>query len=235
MKVAHSELVPHVVSFQNVCFRYENGPQILNNISFSLKGGSFHFLTGTSGAGKSTLLKLMYLGNVPDSGALSIFGRNVRTITRRELPLMRQKIGVVFQDFNLIPHMSCLDNVALPLKISGYSAKSARIYAAELLAWVGLGDCIEYAPETLSGGQKQRVAIARAVITQPLLLLADEPTGNVDDQLAIKLLYLFEELNKMGTTVVIATHNRTVANQFCYPVMHLDRGRFVIPEYEYAE
>ena len=143
--------------------------------------------------------------------------------------MFRQRVGVVFQDFNLINHLTVLDNVALPLKVTGLDARRARHHAAELLSWVGLEDHIESLPSTLSGGQRQRVAIARAVVSQPDLLLADEPTGNVDDQLAVKLLYLFEELNKMGTTVLIATHNRYVSSEFGHPILHLENGRLIAP------
>jgi cell division transport system ATP-binding protein len=218
-----------IVRFQNVGLRYETGPEVLSNINLSLEKGSFHFLTGSSGAGKSSLLKLLYLGASPSRGTAHIFGRDVMSISRQERPYFRQKIGVVFQDFNLIEHLTALDNVALPLKVTGQSAAKARKHAAEILAWVGLDDHIYALPSTLSGGQRQRVSIARAVITQPDLLLADEPTGNVDDQLAMKLLYLFEELNKMGTTVILATHNRYVSSEFDHPILHLEKGRLILP------
>ncbi len=218
-----------IVRFQNVGLRYDRGPEILSNLTFRLEKGSFHFLTGSSGAGKSSLLKFLYLGHEPSRGTIHLFGRDITTILRSEIPFFRQRIGVVFQDFNLINHLSALDNVALPLKVAGFDPRRARIHAAELLSWVGLEDHILSLPLSLSGGQKQRVAIARAVIAQPDLLLADEPTGNVDDQLAVKLLYLFEELNKMGTTVVIATHNRYVSSEFDHPILHLENGRLIAP------
>ena len=218
-----------IVRFQSVGLRYETGPEVLSNVNLCLKKGSFHFLTGSSGAGKSSLLKLLYLGLLPTRGTAHIFGRDVLSITRQERPYFRQKIGVVFQDFNLIEHLPAIDNVALPLKVTGMSSSKARQHAAEILDWVGLDEHIYALPATLSGGQKQRVSIARAVITQPDLLLADEPTGNVDDQLAMKLLYLFEELNKMGTTVILATHNRYVSAEFDHPILHLEKGRLILP------
>ncbi|HLI12267.1 MAG TPA: cell division ATP-binding protein FtsE [Alphaproteobacteria bacterium] len=213
-----------VVRFENVGMRYGMGPEVLQDVSFALAPGSFHFLTGASGAGKSSLLKLMYLAHRPSRGLISLFGRDIATTDRREMPALRRRIGVVFQDFRLIDHLSALDNVALPLRVAGARDDQVRAHVAELLAWVGLADHLGATPPTLSGGQQQRVAIARAVINRPSLLLADEPTGNVDDQLALRLLYLFEELNKLGTTIVIATHNEHLVKRFPHPCLHLERG-----------
>ena len=205
--------------------RYGTGPEILRDIDLELAEGGFYFLTGPSGAGKSSLMRLMYLADQPVRGRLHIFGRDVASLTRHERPDLRQRIGVVFQEFRLLEHLSALDNVALPLRVAGGDDSTVRSYAAELLHWVGLGRYLGSRPSTLSGGQQQRVAIARAVIARPALLLADEPTGNVDDQIAHRLLHLFEELNRLGTTVVIATHNRGVIDAFGYPVLRLEEGR----------
>ena len=205
--------------------RYGTGPEILRDIDLELAEGGFYFLTGPSGAGKSSLMRLMYLADQPVRGRLHIFGRDVASLTRHEKPDLRQRIGVVFQEFRLLEHLSALDNVALPLRVAGGDDGTVRAYAAELLHWVGLGRYLGARPSTLSGGQQQRVAIARAVIARPALLLADEPTGNVDDQIAHRLLHLFEELNRLGTTVVIATHNRGVIDSFDYPVLRLEEGR----------
>jgi cell division transport system ATP-binding protein len=210
-----------VVRFENVFMRYEGGPVILRDVSFHLEPGSFHFLTGASGAGKSTLLRLMYLAARPVSGQVTLFGRDTAKIARRERPEYRRRIGVVFQDFRLLPHLSAIDNVALPLRIAKTREAVIREHVPELLAWVGLSGHLDALPATLSGGQQQRIAIARAVIARPSLLLADEPTGNVDDRIAVRLLYLFEELHKMGTTVVIATHNEGLVDRFDYPRLHL--------------
>lgn len=223
-----------MVRFENVFMRYDGGPVILRDVSFRLEAGSFHFLTGASGAGKSTLLRLMYLGAQPVSGRLSLFGRDVTTLSRRERPAARRQIGVVFQDFRLIPHLSALDNVALPLRIAGTREALIREHVPELLAWVGLSGHLDALPATLSGGQQQRIAIARAVIARPSLLLADEPTGNVDDRIAVRLLYLFEELHKMGTTVVIATHNENLVSRFDHPHLHLDKTRITYRPARYA-
>jgi len=167
----------------------------------------------------------MYLAARPVSGQISIFGRDVTTLSRRERPMARRRIGVVFQDFRLIPHLSALDNVALPLRIAGTRESLIREHVPELLAWVGLSGHLDALPATLSGGQQQRIAIARAVISRPNLLLADEPTGNVDDRIAVRLLYLFEELHKMGTTVVIATHNENLVKRFDHPRLHMEDAR----------
>ncbi len=198
---------------------------MLSGLTFDLAPGSFHFLTGPSGAGKSTLLRLLYLALKPVSGRIELFDRDVAAIERRELPALRRRIGVVFQDFRLIGHLSALDNVALPLRVAGARESQIRDHVAELLAWVGLAEHLDDLPSTLSGGQQQRVAIARAVIGRPSLLLADEPTGNVDDKIAMRLMYLFEELNKMGTTVVIATHNDGLVARFPHPQLHLESGK----------
>ena len=214
-----------MVRFENVFMRYDGGPVILRDVSFELEPGSFHFLTGGSGAGKSTLLRLMYLGARPVSGTVRLFDRDVARLRRAERPALRRRVGVVFQDFRLLPHLSALDNVALPLRIAGTREALIREHVPELLAWVGLSGHLDALPATLSGGQQQRIAIARAVIGRPSLLLADEPTGNVDDRIAVRLLYLFEELNKMGTTVLIATHNESLVKRFDHPRLHLEGAR----------
>jgi cell division transport system ATP-binding protein len=213
-----------LVRFEYVGMRYGTRPEVLRDICFTIEPGSFHFLIGPSGAGKSSLLKILYLGHRPSRGLLTLFGRDVATLRRDELPALRRRIGVVFQDFRLLGHLSAFDNVALPLRIAGAREDQIREHVSELLKWVGLGDHLDALPAILSGGQKQRVAIARAVITRPRLLLADEPTGNVDPEVGVRLLYLFEELNKIGTTVLIATHNEALAARFDRPVMRLDDG-----------
>jgi len=216
-----------VVQFDNVGLRYGHGPEILQDVSFALPAGSFHFLTGSSGAGKSTLLRLMYLAQNPQRGRVVLFGRDVAQARRYELPALRRRVGVVFQEFRLLDHLSMLDNVALPLRVAGATEADVRKFVPDLLNWVGLADHMDAKPPTLSGGQKQRVAIARAVIGRPDLLLADEPTGNVDDHIAMRLMYLFEELNKLGTTVVIATHNENLVARLPFPRMHLENGKLL--------
>lgn len=213
-----------VVRFQNVGMRYGLGPEVLHDISFRLPRGSFHFLTGPSGAGKSSLLRLMYLAQRPSRGLVTLFGNDIATARRSALPDIRRRIGVVFQDFRLIDTMTAMENVAMPLRIAGASEAQIKEHVPELLRWVGLENQIDARPPTLSGGQKQRVAIARAVIARPALLLADEPTGNVDAEIALRLMRLLEELNKIGTTVVVATHSEPLVARFKHRRLHLDAG-----------
>ncbi len=225
-----------VVRFESVGLRYGNGPEVLQDVSFTLHRGSFHFLTGPSGAGKTSLLSLLYLARRPSRGLISIFGADVTGLDRDELPPIRRRLGVVFQDFRLLDHLSALDNVALPLRVAGVSESDIQKHVPELLSWVGLADHLNAKPPTLSGGQKQRVAIARAVINRPDVLVADEPTGNVDDRIAFRLLHLFAELNRLGTSVVIATHNETLVRRFAFPRLHLEAGRLsVLPPLAEAE
>lgn len=214
--------MPEIIAkLENIGLSYKNGTPLFKQVNFSLEKGSFHFLTGVSGSGKSSLLKLLYLGLMPTRGKLTLFNQNIADLKPQNFPTFRQRIGIVFQEFNLLNHLSVLDNVALPLFVRGYDRKRSRIQATELLDWVGLKDTLATYPETLSGGQKQRVAIARAIITKPDLLLADEPTGNVDDGMAIKLLYLFEELNKLGTTLLLASHNQSLLERFPHPILRI--------------
>lgn len=213
-----------VVRFENVGMRYGRGPEILTDVSFELAPGSFHFLTGLSGAGKSTLLKLIYLAHRPSRGLVSLFGQDIATAAKETLPDLRRRVGVVFQNFRLLDHLSAVDNVALPLRIAGTPEADVRAHVVELLRWVGLEEQLNARPPTLSGGEQQRVAVARAVINRPNLLIADEPTGSIDDATAMRIMHLFEELNKIGTTVVIATHNEVLVEQFGYPRLHLADG-----------
>lgn len=213
-----------MIRLEHVGLRYGIGPEVLSDVSFTLEAGSFHFLCGPSGAGKTSLMNLLYLGKKPSRGALSMFGQNVNTLSREQLVPMRQRIGVIFQDFRLLNHLTAFDNVALPMRITGRTENEIKSNVSELLEWVGLGDCMHRLPPTLSGGQQQRIAIARAVITRPRLLLADEPTGNLDDEIGIKLMGLFEQLNRMGTTMVVATHNLQILERFNHPRLILNGG-----------
>jgi cell division transport system ATP-binding protein len=208
--------------------RYGTGPEVLRDINLKIDQGSFHFLTGQSGAGKSSFLKLIYLAARPSRGLISLFDHKIAALPRRELPALRRRIGVIFQDFRLIEHLSTFDNVALPLRVAGLAEDKVKENVTELLTWVGLADKINARPPTLSGGQQQRVAIARAVIGRPSLLLADEPTGNVDDDMGLRLLRLLEEMNKLGTTVIIATHNQHLANRIGHARIHLKGGQIAV-------
>jgi len=214
---------PDLVRFENVGLRYGIGPEILRDIDFAIPPQSFQFLTGPSGAGKTTLLKLVMQTLKPTRGRVTLFGENVSQHSQAELARLRRKIGIVFQDFRLLDHLTTYENVALPLLVQGRDEASYRAEVIELLRWVGLGDRMHVPPVILSGGEKQRAAIARALIAQPALLLADEPTGNVDPGLARRLLRLFIELNKSGTAVVIATHDLALMDM-------IDARRLVLAE-----
>lgn len=224
-----------IVTLENVTLQYGTGRKILDQTSLFLTNGSFHFLTGASGAGKSTLIRLLYLGQKTFSGKVTILGHDLSKLKTDEAASLRQKIGVVFQDFRLLDHLSVIENVALPLRIRGMGHRKSQVIAQEILEWVGLANYANTQPDTLSGGEKQRVALARAVIGKPKLLLADEPTGSVDDAIAVKLLHLFEELNAAGTTVVLATHNRDLAGEFPHPEIWLELGKLSIHEFSQNE
>ncbi|MBX7491866.1 cell division ATP-binding protein FtsE [Qipengyuania sp. 1NDW9] len=226
MSVAESD----IVQFDNVGLRYGTEREVLSNISFTLFSGRFYFLTGESGAGKTSLLKLLYLAQRPSRGAIRMFGRDVITLPRDKLPAYRRRMGVVFQDFRLVDHLSAFDNIALPLRVSGVREADLRGPVEDMLEWVGLANRANARPATLSGGEQQRVAIARAVIGRPEILVADEPTGNVDPDMALKLMRLFEALNRLGTTVVVATHDlqllRKVPDSL---IMRLSNGTMLDP------
>lgn len=206
------------------------GPEILKDLTFDIPKKSFQFLTGPSGAGKTSLLRLLFMSLKPTRGLIRVFGREISAIPQVELPMLRRRIGIVFQDFRLLDHMTTYENVALPLRVRGKEEASYRTDVVELLKWVGLGDRINVLPPVLSGGEKQRVAIARALIDQPELLLADEPTGNVDPPMARRILKLFQELNRFGTAVVIATHDLALMDQVEARRMILTTGRLDIHE-----
>ncbi len=216
-----------MIEFDDVGLRYGYGPEILRDLSFRISPGSFHFLTGPSGAGKTSLLRLLLLSLKPSRGRIEMFGENVSALARDRLLEMRRHIGIVFQDFRLLGHLTTFENVALPLRVRGQPLEEYRANVAELLEWVGLGDQMNVHPELLSGGEKQRAAIARAVIAKPDLLLADEPTGNVDPELSDRLLRLFVELNRMGTTIIVATHELGFLKRFNFPRLSLNEGRLV--------
>lgn len=203
-----------LVTFENVGLRYGMGAETLRDITFRIEPQSFQFLTGPSGAGKTTLLKLILFTLKPTRGMISLFGRDVSSLDKDAVTALRRRIGVVFQEFRLLDHLTTYENVALPLRVQGRDEASYRAEVVELLGWVGLGERMHALPAVLSGGEKQRAAIARALIVRPELLLADEPTGNVDPTLARRLLRLFMELHKSGTSVVIATHDLGLMDQF---------------------
>jgi len=214
-----------MIRCNNISLEYVAEKPVLRQVNLHLEPGSFTFIAGASGAGKSSLLSMLALSLKPTGGTLNLFGRDVTNLQRAELPDLRRKIGTVFQDFQLLNHLSVAENVALPLKIMGESHGAIALKVKELLAWIGLDGFADVRPPLLSGGQKQRAAIARAVINKPLLILADEPTGNLDHELSMKLMYLFRSLNKVGTTIVFATHDASLMDAFEYPVLYLREGQ----------
>ncbi|MGB3455766.1 MAG: ATP-binding cassette domain-containing protein [Litorimonas sp.] len=219
-----SDARPAVLDLQRIGLRYGRGEEVLSGVDLTLQPGSFTFLTGASGAGKSSLLKLSYLSLKPTRGLIRLFGEDVATLRPAELQRLRRRIGVVLQDFRLIDHLSVWENVALPLRVAGRARADYIPDVNELLNWVGLGHRVDALPPTLSGGEKQRCAIARAVIAKPELLIADEPTGNVDPVIGARLLRLFAEMNRLGTTVLIATHDIGLLDEVPARIVHLQDG-----------
>ena len=213
-----------MIRMQNVGLRYDRGHEVLHDVTFHLRPGSFHFLTGPSGAGKTSLLRMFFLSLQPTRGSLHLFGQDVTRLSTAKRAQLRRRIGIVFQDFRLLDHLTTWENVALPLRVVGKRVSDYREDVTDLLQWVGLGDRMHGHPPVLSGGEKQRAAIARAVIGKPELLLADEPTGNVDPQMARRLLRLFIELNRLGTSVIIATHDHQLMRQYKAPRIELHEG-----------
>jgi cell division transport system ATP-binding protein len=212
-----------MVRFENIGMRYGAGPEILRDVSFSLEPGSFTFVTGPSGAGKSTLLKLIFMAERPSRGLITLFGRDLTQLKRAELPALRRRVGVVFQEFRLLDHLSAFDNVAMPLRLAGKHEADYARDVEELLSWVGLGNRMDAKPATLSGGEQQRVAIARALVNQPSIILADEPTGNLDSATSHEIMEVFTGLHDAGQTVILITHERDIA-AFANRQIHLKDG-----------
>ncbi|MDR1597741.1 MAG: ATP-binding cassette domain-containing protein [Holosporales bacterium] len=217
-----------IIRLEHVGLQYSDDRFVFYDINRSVQAGEFYFLTGKSGVGKTSFLKMLYKAVQPSLGHVYVFGYNLNALSRSDLPVFRQHIGLIFQDCRLIPTLSIVDNVALSIHIGGSQYRRSCSYAKELLDWVGLGEYLNSYPDTLSDGQKQRIAIARAVVKRPALLLADEPTGNLDDDNAFRLMALFEELHKMGTTVILATHNTELVKGFSYPKLVLKEGNLLV-------
>jgi cell division transport system ATP-binding protein len=223
-----------MVRFEDVWLRYRHlatrntvETTVLRGVSFEIPDSGFCWLTGPSGAGKTSLLKLIYLAEHPSRGRIDIMGTHAARISRRDAALLRRRIGVVYQDFRLLGHLSAYDNVALPLRLARRSEAHIRADVAEILRWVGLSGRLEARPDELSGGEQQRVAIARAVVSQPKLLVADEPTGNLDDAQAERLMMLITALNQLGTTVIIATHNTGLVERYPAPRLEMANGELI--------
>ena len=215
-----------IISFAGVGARYENNPDILTDVSFNISAGSFYFLSGASGAGKTTLLRLIYHLHRPCRGTIKIFGNPTNSMSRDEITEMRHKMAIVFQEYSLLSHISVFDNVALPLRVRGMDEAKIKKLVTKTLEWVGLAKYANANPKTLSGGQQQRVSVARAIIVQPSIMLADEPTGNLDDENASRLMELFIQMNKMfNTTIILATHNSKLMETYRFPIMHVENHK----------
>ncbi len=219
-----------VLKLDRVSMGYLTGQEVLHDVSLTIDRGGFYFLSGASGAGKSSLLNVMALSVRPSHGSVRLFGTDATRLDRHDLPPLRRRIGTVFQDYRLMEHLTVEENIGLPLKIAGEPKKQIADKVADLLAWVGLSAYHKARPDILSGGQKQRVAIARAVVTSPDIILADEPSGNLDPSLRLKFMYLFETLHKSGTTIVFATHDDGLISMFEHPVIRLKEGRLLNKE-----
>ena len=217
-----------IVKFNDVTLSYDGQVDILKNINLAIRDGDFRFLTGPSGAGKTSLLKMIYLAQRPTHGSLSLFGENTSTLPRDGLPALRRRIGVVFQEFRLLDHLTAFENVALPMRVTGVNQDEYRQDVTELLTWVGLGEKMGALPEALSGGEKQRVALARALVSKPDLILADEPTGNVDPIMGERIMRLLVELNKLGTAVIVATHDLTLVRRMRKNILRLKDGQLTL-------
>lgn len=214
------------ISFANVAAQYDGTPEILSDVSFNIGNGSFYFLSGASGAGKTTLLRLIYQLHKPCRGQIKLFGKTTNDMTRDQINKIRQKMAIVFQEYSLLSHLSVFDNVALPLRVRGVPESKIKPLVAKVLDWVGLGKYGDTNPKTLSGGQQQRVSVARAIIVQPTILLADEPTGNLDDENANRLMELFVKMNKtFGTTIILATHSKKLMETYKFPVISVENHR----------
>lgn len=214
-----------MIQFHHMSYCYASGEKnAVHDVSLDIEDGGFYFLTGPSGAGKTTLFRMMYMDILPSKGSVTIFGKNISRLSREEIAHTRRRMGVVFQDFRLLEHLTVRENVALPLSLHGKLTPEQEKCVDEILDWVGLSEKVHALPRTLSGGEKQRVSIARAVVNRPRILVADEPTGNVDDAMGRRIMHLFTEPNRHGTTVVVATHDMKLVENFRYPVIRLENG-----------
>lgn len=224
-----------MIEFSNVSKRYENGTKALENVSLNIDRGEFVFIVGSSGAGKSTLIKLMLREEKPTSGIVHVNGFNLNKIKRRQIPKFRRTLGVVFQDFRLIPYMTAYDNVAFALRVTNVSSRDIRRRVPYVLGLVGLASKARIVPDKLSGGEQQRVALARALVNNPDLIIADEPTGNIDPELSFEIVELLHEINKMGTTIVMVTHEHELVSHFNHRVITIENGTVVADTPKYLE
>ena len=217
-----------IAEFSMTGLSYDGQMDVLKDVNLVIRNGDFRFLTGPSGAGKTSLLKLIYLAQMPTAGKLSLFGQDVRDMAREDQPAIRRRIGVVFQEFRLLDHLTAFENVALPMRVAGVNQLDYRQDVTELLTWVGLGRKMDALPPTLSGGEKQRVALARALVAKPDLILADEPTGNVDPIMGERIMRLLVELNRLGTAVIVATHDLALVRRMKKNILRLKDGNLTL-------
>ena len=216
-----------MIEFQNVTKKYPNGTIALNDVSLRIADGEFVFIVGSSGVGKSTLIKLMLREERASSGVIKVNGKNLGKMPRYKIPKFRRSIGVVFQDFRLIPNMTAYDNVAFALRVTNVPNKEIKRKVPYMLSLVGLANKAKCKPDELSGGEQQRVALARALVNSPSLIIADEPTGNIDPELSFEIVDLLNEINKLGVTIVMVTHEHDLVQQFNRRVITIEKGEVI--------
>lgn len=216
-----------VIEFKGISKTYQNGTKALSDVNISINSGEFVFVVGSSGAGKSTFMKLIMREEKPNAGELRVNGFNLTKMTHKQIPLLRRTMGIVFQDFRLIPNMTVYENVAFAMHVIGADSKDIRIQVARALSMVGLGDKARSYPNQLSGGEQQRVGLARALVNSPSLIIADEPTGNVDPNMSYEIVSMLTEINRRGTTVLMVTHDHNLVRDFGHRVIMIDSGKVV--------
>ncbi len=216
-----------MIQVYNVSMSYKEDIEVLHEINFNVKKGEFVFLVGTSGAGKTTILRLLYRELAPTSGHIVLAGQNLSQISRSQIPYLRRRMGVIFQDFKLLPNKTVQENIALAMKVTGAKRLQIRQQVDQLLHQMSLVHRKDALPEDISGGEQQRVAIARAMANDPVVLLADEPTGNLDPKLSLEIMHLFENFNFRGTTVMVATHDLSLVQQLGKRVIRIEDGKNV--------
>jgi len=216
-----------MIQMYGISMRYKHDIEVLHNIDMSVEKGEFAFLVGSSGAGKTTVLRLLYRELVPTEGQIVVAGYNLSKIRSTQLPDLRRKLGIVFQDFKLLPNKTVERNIAFSMRVTGAKRSQIKKNVDRAIEWTGLQHRRKALPEDISGGEQQRTSIARAIVNDPLLILADEPTGNLDPVLSLEIMRLFERANTRGTTVLVATHDIDLVRQMGKRIIRIDRGRIV--------
>lgn len=221
-----------MIQLTAVSKRYENGVVALDNINLRIEQGEFAYLVGPSGSGKSTLMKIIYREEIPSKGKVIVGKYNLDRIKPKEVPFLRRQVGVIFQDFKLLPKLTAYENIAYAMEVTGKSRKEIKKRVKEVMTLVGLRTKANHYPSELSGGEQQRVSIARAIVNYPRILIADEPTGNLDPENALEIFKLLEQINLSGTTVLMGTHNDQLVNEFKHRVIQLEHGQLIRDEYK---